>query len=178
MNGFSTTYGPDTSSTAGKADQGLLAGSKQEEVSGRPVITLRNQFLCNGTVLVVSGVVIFVVGLLIGRVTSSADVTTDTALSNCAPGTTPFGYAGPAAQPPHIAVVAVPSEVTTGQDWIPGSIVEWLQSAGAVVVPVPSGVFWDKSTENWTTNQSSVWTSTRYLAYVYYIDFVVKNEML
>ena len=65
---------------------------------------------------------------------------------------------------PYIAVLAVPSTVTPHQDYIPASVISWIQSAGAVAVPIPSGVYWNTTTSNWVTEQSDVWTTAEYIS--------------
>jgi len=62
-----------------------------------------------------------------------------------------------------IGVVMSPSAARPGEDYLPASYVNWIQSAGVVVVPIPSGVKWDKSNRSrWMTNDNPVWTPGKY----------------
>ena len=64
---------------------------------------------------------------------------------------------------PYIGVLTAPSTAAVGQDWVADSYVQWLSSAGAVAVPIPSGVQWDKSRPNWVTEPNpNAWTQERY----------------
>lgn len=62
---------------------------------------------------------------------------------------------------PFIGVLTAPSENGPG-DWVPASYVSWLESAGARLIPIPSGVYWDKSQPNWVTKPSNTWSPAQY----------------
>jgi len=64
---------------------------------------------------------------------------------------------------PAIGVLSSPSTAHPGEDYIPASYIRWVESAGAIVVPIPSGVYWDTSTSWWTLHQSGVWTEAQYI---------------
>ena len=57
----------------------------------------------------------------------------------------------------HIGVLAAPSETQPGRDWLPASYIDWVQAAGAVAVPIPSGVAWNTTPANWVTYPRSPW---------------------
>lgn len=65
-----------------------------------------------------------------------------------------------------IGVLTVPSGLVDGYkrgtEEMPAEYVDWLQAAGAMVVPIPSGVTWNTSTAWWTFELYSPWTPAQY----------------
>jgi len=65
-------------------------------------------------------------------------------------------------QEPIIGVFTAPSSSEVTDDFLPASYVSWLESAGARVVPIPSGVRWNKSRPEWVVEESHAWTKKEY----------------
>lgn len=73
-----------------------------------------------------------------------------------------WAFAGAAAAQTTVGVLSIPSAKTPGSDYIPASYVDWAQSSGAIVIPIPSGVRWNTSSSNWRLEPSPVWSAQQY----------------
>lgn len=63
---------------------------------------------------------------------------------------------------PSVGVLSLPSSSHVGLDYIPASYIRWLEASGVIAVPVPSGVYWNKTSSTWRTQPQSSWSDATY----------------